>query len=679
MASKAPYYNLLKDFVEDGGDPHYISTSPHWALCVVRLGTPLSYDRKKGKSVTNDFSQGVKLRGSNLIIASDCTQLSISGSKEQHTKSLSAELKQTDHNYLVEILPGDWVLAWIVNDETKFIDLLDRIKKADPSDPCNRWDDGLKFVGRVDSVRKRMHLDRNSGTKTSSTTLTAVGFRELDSQFFYDQQLGEAEDHNLGSWLAKVGLDLQRLFSVDIKNGQKNNSRALINALLDLLVGKGVNSKSLDQADESRKKKGGNEHASLHRGAGAGSVADGEAPFAYVVPRIVGALLGKTNASKPGGIMSFADIMETLTGVQTFGASGASAEPQAIFTPKLDAASQPERMYTGDELLGTFLPLMPDFVNKPLWSVLQQFLNPVVNEMYTTLRVNDKGFVVPMLVVRQIPFTTEAFANNDASSLASNESGPLLQGQVRSQIKTTPFLSVPRWLLSSTMVNDIDIGRSDATRINFVHVYGQDSNAAEQVPFSSQLSLNPPARDDLDIQRSGLRSYMTTVACALKDTVGATPSTWIALTADRLIGSQYTLNGTIQSVGIQSPIAEGDNLEWDGTVFHIEGYNHQCHIEPGGNRSFTTMLTLTNGMRANGAVDVTNSSSGNSGNDMPIYPGLHVDDNRAYDPGYNIEDKYDRTPPSVATSDLEVPAPPGSPPRAVDKQEQDTIDFLNKL
>jgi hypothetical protein len=66
-------------------------------------------------------------------------------------------------------------------------------------------------------------------------------------------------------------------------------------------------------------------------------------------------------------------------------------------------------MYTGTELLGTFLPVMPELTNKPLWSVLQQFLNPTVNEMYTCLRVNKDNRVVPTLVVRQIPFTTEAF------------------------------------------------------------------------------------------------------------------------------------------------------------------------------------------------------------------------------------------------------------------------------
>jgi hypothetical protein len=678
VASKAPVYNLIQDYVDEGDDTRTFSTSPHWVMCVVRLGTPLSYSRKEGASVTKDYSQGVKLRGPNLIIASDCTSLSLSGSKEQHTKSLQAELKETDHNYLVEVLPGDWVLAWIVNDETHFLDLMERIKKADAADPCNRFEDGLKFVGRVDSVRKRLRLDRASGMKSTSTTITGVGFRELDSQFFYDQQLSEAEDHNIGSWLAKVGLELQKLFAVDIKTGQKNNSRTLINALLDLLVGKGVNSKSLDQADETRKKDTRNAKVSLHRGAGAGSVADGEAPFAYLVPRVVGALLGKTNASKPGGIMSFADIMETLTGIQTYSTAGDSAAPEKIFTPKLDTSSQPERMFTGDELLGTFLPLMPDFVNKPVWSVLQQFLNPTVNEMYTALRVNDKGFVVPMLVVRQIPFTTDAFNPTIQTNQAdAGTFGP--SGEVKS-IKVTPFLNLPRWRLHPSMINDVDVGRSDATRINFVHIYGQDSNSADQVSFSSQLALNPPARDDLDIQRSGLRSYMTTVACATRDQVGETPATWIALVADRLIGSQFTLNGSVQSIGIHAPICEGDNVEWDGVVYHIESYNHHCAIEQGGVRSFTTMLTLTNGMRSSGGTDVSNKSTGNNGSDMPIYPGLRLDDNSRFDPGFNFEDKYDRTEPSVGLSDLEVPAPPGSPPHvAVDAVEQTEIDFLDKL
>jgi hypothetical protein len=121
----ASSYPLINDFAPAGDDTDSITVSPHWVLCVVRLGLPLSFSRAQGKSVTTDSSQGARLRGDNLIIVSDCIGLTVVGAKEQHTKSLQVELKQTEHNYLTEILPGDWVLAWIVNDETTFLDLLE--------------------------------------------------------------------------------------------------------------------------------------------------------------------------------------------------------------------------------------------------------------------------------------------------------------------------------------------------------------------------------------------------------------------------------------------------------------------------------------------------------------------------------------------------------------------------
>ncbi len=71
-------YELIRDHVGKDVDAKKVtefSTSPHWVVCVVRLGIPLSYSRAEGKSITNDYSQGARLRGDNLIIASDCVQL----------------------------------------------------------------------------------------------------------------------------------------------------------------------------------------------------------------------------------------------------------------------------------------------------------------------------------------------------------------------------------------------------------------------------------------------------------------------------------------------------------------------------------------------------------------------------------------------------------------------------
>jgi hypothetical protein len=111
-----------------------------------------------------------------------------------------------------------------------------------------------------------------------------------------------------------------------------------------------------------------------------------------------------------------------------------------------------------------------------------------------------------------------------------------------------------------------------------------------------------------------------------------------------LIGSQYTLNGTIQSIGIYAPICEGDNTEWDNVVYHIESVTHNVAISEAGARVFTTTLSLCNGLRSDGVSDTSG--------DFPIYPGFKAEDNTAYDPGLSLDDQFDRGDPPLRKGDL---------------------------
>jgi hypothetical protein len=254
-------------------------------------------------------------------------------------------------------------------------------------------------------------------------------------------------------------------------------------------------------------------------GGGATEGDDGkvtEAPFAYLVPKEVGDLLGKesSDVSKAGGILAYADIMELVFGVQKY--ESTSADDVGVFTPTIDTDNELTRgnhRFTGIDMMGSFLPLMPSFDNSPLWSVLQQYLNPVINEMYTCLRINERGKVVPTMVLRQIPFTTDVLANKIEHSASTDGLPPY-----------TAFSNLPQWVLPGVLVESFDIGRSDANRCNFVHVYGQNADIANNVPITSQIVLNPPIRDDLDIQRSGLHSFMAVVAARLADQVGTCPA-----------------------------------------------------------------------------------------------------------------------------------------------------------
>lgn len=640
MPNQGPRYNLITEFSEFE-DTDDISTSPHWVMAVVRLGKPLSYSRKNNASVSLDVTEGAKTRGKTLVITSDCLQMQVRRDKESHVKSLSASLIQTSTNYLVEILPGDWVMAWIVHGEARQQDLIERIRA---SKACNGFKDGLKFVGRIRNVRKRMSRARASGVKNTRYNIQAVAFSELDSTIFYDQFMAEnsIEANNLGRWLSKVGLDIRQVFAINVDE-QKDNSHLLIPAFFELLLGTGVGP-DLDTTGtkELRQVTGGGITGDENGGAKA-------APFAYLVPKEIGDLLGKESrdVSKAGGILAYADIVDLVFGVQKY--SNTSPNQYSVFTPDIadsDPLTKGNHFYTGNPLLGSYLPFMPQFSNRPLWSILSEYLNPVINEMYTALRVNAQGDVVPTLIVRQIPFTTDVMADK----YEGDNTPPGAD-----KITLTPFTSLPRWVMSGTLVYDIDIGRSDATRCNFVHVFGQDADNAKNIKVTDQLVQNPPIRDDFDIQRSGVHAYMTTVACRTVNQVGATPSVWMELVADHRIGSQYTLNGTLNCVGISAPICEGDNLEFDGVIYHIESVEDSVSIDTdSGMRSWTTSLTLTNGLRQQSDSDDTDSSP------FPIYPGFQLEDNTAYDPGHDGK-VYAPSDDNADTVDREDDTPAQSP------------------
>ncbi len=609
---RAGKYDVGLDFGSDY-DPTRIGLDSYWVVAVVRLGLPLSFSRKTMSSVTRDLTQGALLRAQKpLVITDDITSINISGHKGQHKKTLSFQAIQTGTNLLVECLPGDHILAWMVNNKSDFDVLVDRI---DRGLPCNDFNSGLKFVGRAVSIRKRVQKQPGTGVQTSSYNITCSGFEELDAQFYYNMSLASKDvlERDYGMWLTRIGLDVERLFGSSAKDGiEQQNMNRLIPTLLDLIVGKGPGTKGNIDVD-----------AADGRKISATPQNQEEAPFSYMIPMMVGSLLGKgaADSGKPSYVLGYSSILELLQGVQSYN----NKSGWQIFVPDLSSESTSQRRLCPEPCKGTFLPAMPDFANRPVWAVLQQYLNPTINEMYTTLRVNPEGKIVPTIVLRQIPFTTDAF--QQSGSLTFDQAGPRLLGDADRSVAVTRFLSLPRWIIPNVMIQSLDVGRSDQTRVNIVNIYGSSSYQQNAIAVQEQIVQNPPVVDHLDIMRSGVRPYSATVECWVADTVGKAPSTWISLVADWTMGSQYTLNGTVECYGIQSPIAEGDNVEIDGVVFHIESVSHSGQIDANGNKGWRTVLQLTNGMRAETAGQ----------KDYPIYPGFVDEDNTGFDPGLTLE------------------------------------------
>lgn len=636
----APRYKLIDDF----GGTNVSSTSPGWVIAIWRLALPLSFNRKTMRSVDAMPGDGVKLRGKNpLIIVGDCTQLTIQTSKESHNPSLSATLNHALVNYLVDVAPDDWCAAWIVNNEE---DLQELIKKLQDGRPCNDRMSGLKFLGRVVSIGNGGSVDRSSGKVKSTFNLTAAGFQAFNNTVFYDVGLQESNIDQIAKWMAKMNKDLSAIFGNLDKSG-KDNVVQILATMMEIILGSGF--------PEKGNKYGKNKNVrNTYPLTDVAEENGQEAKFANLVPEAIGKLLNRSSRSDKGGYLAYPDTMECIFGVQQY--------PGKDMYPSIKEDKDRTYKSTGEPLLGSFLPAGIVVMNKPLWSILTEYLNPLINEMYVTLRANKNGEILPTLIARQIPFTTDAF-NPDSAGQG--------QGVPAKKFTFTKFLDLPRWVVAPSLVYSWYVGKSNATRTNLVHIYGQ-SRLQKGVNVTWQIISNKPIYDNIDIQRSGVKAFMGSTACEVSDQIGSAPTVWMQLIADRMMGSQFTANGTLVMPGIQAPICIGDNLEWNGIVYHIESVVHSCSIEgEGGRKSFTTEVSLTNGLRN---LDDSNETSvsrlgtqDQSGDglmglgldpeftrnpDYPIYPGVSSEDNERYQPGVSSVNRFNVETPDDMDNDL---------------------------
>jgi hypothetical protein len=635
-------YECVADYgAQPGAD--YVSQSANWVVCVFRFRYPATYSRQNQNSFTTNYPPGLEIRGKPLIITGDCLQLQVQMAKSQHTPQMSATLAP-GINYESEIFPGDWCMAWMFTNDQDFQDVLQRMTGigAQGGVPLNGFRDGLKFVGRVSSIRKSLD-QAASGHRQVRYALTGTGFQEMDAQIFYDPLLAD-QTKALGLLWGHLDADISKL----IREGQRGiDINKALPYIIDLLLGRGI-------------PRGEGHGGAVGQQATAGLEArtqnsDSDATFAYGVPTLVAQCLGISGTS-PRGIVAFADILETTIGIQQYdgqstagslgpqdvnkGGSNADLAIAAAFMPE-NLQQLGNRRLTTQPLLGDVLPQAPQFNNVPVWSILRQYLNPGINEMYMTLRVNQDGRVMPTFIARQFPFTTDRFVaklntrsgidtadpSDESAGLnlnsgnAADESAGL---DLDRTLFTTRYLNLPTWGIDPVLVNHVDVGRSDALRFNFVHVYG---NCATPGFDKIQIIFNPPIRDDLDISRSGLRPYMATVPIWVGDVINHSAGKWMNVLSDFLMGQHMTMTGTMNSLGIQAPVCIGDNVEWDGDTYHIEAINHSCSIDGNGMKVFNTGLSLSHGIRTNPLRD----TAGNP--DMGIYSFLLPSDESTFNPG----------------------------------------------
>jgi hypothetical protein len=144
-------------------------------------------------------------------------------------------------------------------------------------------------------------------------------------------------------------------------------------------------------------------------------------------------------------------------------------------------------------------------------------------------------------------------------------------------------------------------------RANFVQVTniipGDLGGKNEQ---QQQRANVPPIIDYMDLMRSGLYPLIQHTNCyqptATTRDVGSAPAkTWTWIAADRTIGGHLRWSGQFTLKGIVEPICEGDNLQVEDLVYHIEQVSHSMNVnQNNGSITWETSLVVTNGVPSDG-------------------------------------------------------------------------------
>ena len=565
------------------------SFSPCWVVLVVQQKYPLTYDRVAGRSRSADGTESAAERG--VLIISDATSVQVQGDKDSHVGSATVTLRLGGCDYMSQIQPGDWICIWMLDNRADGQALISKLKEltakggpaeatqildaleetlGDGLESANEFLSGLKFVGQTVSRFFTAGVSE-LGTPETQFTVQCGSFKEFDSSVFWDPYLSRAIPE-LNTWIGFMGAAIDEFLSQDGTDVNK-----AIKMLLGILLGAGI--------PEQMGNPTGDVLARITTGASAGV---GKAPFAYVVPATIGKILGRRGRSLESAVLAMMDLLVPCLGVQKYEAGSSGQNERGLWPSSFQ------------DMQGTFSVTIPDLHGKSLWAVLATYLNPALNEMYTSLKAGPDGKILPTFVCRQLPF--------------SSPLGP-------TDKPTTSHWENVRWRAPKHMIKTVHVGSSDALRINFVHLTGFSQAQVNFGNITAQL-VNPrsaPRRDAQDIQRGGLRADVQQIACGISDTLLG-PVGWVPLRADWVMGQHLSWTGTINTYGIQEPIAHGDNFEFGGVLYHIQAVTHTGAMI-NNVAQFMTTLVLSHGMRADAdTLDVETLAL----NQLKLYPGMEA-------------------------------------------------------
>lgn len=532
-----PTYNVASN---QSNNVH--QAAPGWCVAFVRFKNPVC-----GYSTNQSLLETKPL----LIVENDCTSVLINNPKNSFAKTMTVTVKVGDIYYYNAVAPGDWVCAWMSDDQdaiANIVNILDSSSlgfqkqpstaaaNGDNTSQLNNFTSGFKFLGRVVSVNDNDYM---AGTKRIvNQTIVCQAFLELASSVYFtypatvgrftnensttsaDYDAAEASYTNLlvGQTALLIGKKRFANFSeqffqfmVNASNDptQQLSPDKVIQFLAVLLLGM----KSGQLGVDSR------------LGPFSGNFND-----AISVPSIISQITGLPNAiylwQFYNIVLGLQQFTKAATAQSTAGNKPTAknlnnnpSKPWLLFQPDLDPATTEANnvVFTGIPCKGWVLFKPPVWSNESYWNIFSQYLNPTLNEMYTCLKVDGYNRIRPHFIVREQPYSTGLFqtfkfltqAQVTATQQSESPQNPINAstqpppsttngGKAPPQYMTpnpltlneprTMYCSLPRWKIDENMIYTVNVSTNEAARINFVQVWGTNLGNAFAVNPNSKIN-----------------------------------------------------------------------------------------------------------------------------------------------------------------------------------------------
>jgi hypothetical protein len=185
-----------------GGDIH--ENNPYWFAAFVRFRNRDTFTRERMISIPEDSSKDGAYpidEMPTLIAIDDVTAWSVESSKSSHTSHCSLSLT----NGVATMLPS-WLQAtgcafgFLTIDPTSsgfFVPFRSKTR-------VNAWNDGLKFIGRVNSVQ-RQRSRSGDGKLVVNYSVSSTGFGEFDSFIYYNSIIKAKYGDSALRWMMDFG------------------------------------------------------------------------------------------------------------------------------------------------------------------------------------------------------------------------------------------------------------------------------------------------------------------------------------------------------------------------------------------------------------------------------------------------------------------------------------------